>query len=122
VIVPVQPRRLVWLVDAIETLRDFPREVRTELGFGLYLAQIGRKHEGAKPLHGLDAPVWELRAQDRSGTYRAVYVTHLHEAIYVLHAFQKKAKSGIATPRREIELIQRRLKLACELERAGGEG
>lgn len=113
----------MWLVDTIDALRGFPSDVRTKLGFGLYLAQIGKKHESAKPLHGLGAPVWEVRAEDRSGTFRAVYVVHLRDAVYVLHAFQKKAKSGIATPQREIELIRQRLKLASELDRqARGEG
>jgi phage-related protein len=123
VVVSFQPRRLVWLVNTIDALREFPSEVRTKLGFGLYLAQIGKKHESAKPLYGFGAPVWEVRAADRSGAYRAVYVVHLRGAVYVLHVFQKKAKSGIATPRREIELIRQRLRLAGELDvQAGGEG
>lgn len=113
----------MWLVDTLDAVREFPPVVRTKLGFGLYLAQIGLKHETAKPLHGFGAPVWEVRAEDRSGTYRAVYVVHLSDAVYVLHAFQKKAKVGIATPRREIELVRQRLKLASEMDaRAGGEG
>ena len=113
----------MWLVNTIDALREFPSGVRTKLGFGLYLAQIGKKHESAKPWYGFGAPVWEVRAEDRSGTYRAAYVVHLRDAVYVLHAFQKKVKSGIATPRREIELIRQRLKLASELEaQAGGEG
>ena len=112
----------MWLVDTINALREFPSGVRTRLGFGLYLAQIGKKHESAKPLRGSGAPVWEVRAEDHSGTYRAVYVVHLRSAVYVLHAFQKKAKAGIATPRREIEMIRQRLKLARELDaQAGGE-
>jgi phage-related protein len=114
---------VVWLVDVIEALREFPLGVRTELGFGLYLAQIGKKHESAKPLHGLGAPVWEVRAEGRSGSFRVVYVVNLRHAVYVLHAFQKKAKSGITTPRREIDLIRQRLKLAIELDsQSGGEG
>lgn len=113
----------MWLVDTLDSMRAFPSGVRTKLGFALYQAQIGTKHETAKALHGFDAPVWEVRAEDRSGTYRAVYVLHLRDAVYVLHAFQKKAKEGIATPRREIELIRKRLKLAGEMDRqVGGEG
>ena len=106
----------MWLLDTIDALKEFPSGVRTKLGFGLYLAQIGKKHESAKPLHGFGAPVWEVRAEDRSGTFRAVYVVHLRDAVYVLHAFQKKAKSGIATPQREIELIRQRLRLASKLD------
>ena len=114
-----QPRKLVWLVDTVDALRAFPNGVRQKLGFALYQAQIGEKHESAKPLHGIEAPVWEVRADDPSGTYRAIYVVHFREAVYVLHAFQKKAKSGIATPKREIDLIRQRLKLA---RRLAGEG
>ncbi|MFH1739763.1 MAG: type II toxin-antitoxin system RelE/ParE family toxin [bacterium] len=112
---PEQLRDLVWLVDTLDTLKGFPVAVRQKLGFALYQAQIGGKHESAKPLHGFDAPVWEIRADDPSGTYRAVYVVHFRDAVYVLHAFEKKAKSGIATPRRDIELIRQRLKLARRL-------
>ena len=118
--VPGQPRTLVWLVDTLDTLRSFPVGVRQKLGFALYQAQIGAKHESAKPLRGFDAPVWEVRAEDPSGTYRAVYVVQFRDAVYVLHAFQKKAKTGVATPRREVELIRQRLRLALRL--AGQEG
>jgi phage-related protein len=115
-----QPRHLVWLVDTRDALREFPPEVRTKLGFGVYLAQIGLKHESAKPLHGFDVPVWEIRADDRSGTYRVVYVVQLRNAVYALHAFQKKSKAGIATPRRDLELIRQRLKLAKERDAQQG--
>jgi phage-related protein len=59
--------------------------------------------------------VWQVRADDASGTYRTVYVTQIGAAIYVLHAFQKKSTSGTATPRRELDLIEQRLKLARKL-------
>jgi len=85
---PEQPRQLVWLVDTLDTLRSFPAAIRQKLGFALYQAQIGGKHESAKPLHGFDASVWEVRADDPSGTYRAVYIVHFSDAVYVLHAFQ----------------------------------
>jgi phage-related protein len=65
--------------------------------------------------HGFAETVWQMRADDPGGTYRAVYVAQLGEAIYVLHAFQKKATSGIATPRREIELTRQRLQLMRKL-------
>jgi phage-related protein len=103
---------LVWLVDSLERLREFPPPVRQKLGFALYRAQIGQKHESAKMLRGFTEAVWQVRADDLSGTFRAVYVMQLGEAIYVLHAFQKKAMSGIATPKRELDLIRRRLQLA----------
>ena len=89
--------------------------VRKKLGFALYQSQIGHRHESAKMLHGFVETVWQVRADDPSGTYRAVYVAQLGEAIYVLHAFQKKATSGIATPKRELDLIRQRLQLARKL-------
>ena len=59
--------------------------------------------------------IWQVRADDLSGTYRAVWVVQLQEAVYVLHTFQKKARSGIATPQREIDLIKKRLQVAQKL-------
>jgi phage-related protein len=110
-----EPRRLVWLVDTLERLTGFPPAVRKELGFAMYQAQIGQQHESAKMLRGFAETVWQVRADDPSGTYRAVYVAQLGDAIYVVHVFQKKATSGIATPRRELDLIRQRLQLARKL-------
>ena len=94
--------------------------VRQRLGFALYQAQIGQRHESAKMLHGFAETVWQVRADDPGGTYRAIYVAQFKEAIFVLHAFQKKSKSGAATPQREIDLIKQRLRLARKL--AGEKG
>ena len=66
-------------------------------------------------LHGFAETVWQVRADEQGGTYRAVYVTQLGDAVYVLHVFQKKATSGIATPQRELDLIRQRLQLARKL-------
>lgn len=112
---PKHPRKLVWLVDSLDRLKDFPPTVRQKLGFALYQAQIGQKHGSAKMLHGFAETVWQVRADDRGGTYRAVYVAQFGEAVYVLHAFQKKATAGIATPQRELDLIQQRLQIARKL-------
>jgi phage-related protein len=83
----------------------------------LYQAQIGQQHESAKMLHGFGETVWQVRAE----TYRAVYVAQFGEAVYVLHAFQKKAASGIATPQRELDLIRQRLQLARKVAGRRGE-
>ena len=64
---------------------------------------------------GFAETVWQVRANDPSGAYRAVYVAQFAEAVYVLHAFQKKSTSGIATPQRELVLIRQRLQLAAKL-------
>jgi phage-related protein len=66
-------------------------------------------------LRGFAETVWQARADDPSGPYRAAYVTQVGEAVYVLHVFQKKATSGIATPQRELALIRQRLQLAHKL-------
>ncbi|HXA49343.1 MAG TPA: type II toxin-antitoxin system RelE/ParE family toxin [Candidatus Acidoferrum sp.] len=112
---PKQPRKLVWLVDSLDRLTNFPPVVRQKLGFALYQAQIGQTHESAKMLRGFKERVWQARADDSDGTYRTVYVAQLGEAVYVLHAFQKKSTSGIATPQRELHLIRQRLELARKL-------
>jgi phage-related protein len=116
-----QPRKLVWLVDSLNRLTSFPSSVRQKLGFALYQAQIEQKHESAKMLHGFGETVWQVRADDPGGTYRAVYVTQLAEAVYVLHVFQKKSTSGRATPRRELDLIRQRLQLARKLVATRGD-
>lgn len=104
-------KRLFWLGSSREDLKQFPDEVQDEMGHGLYLAQMGDRHNHAKTRSGFcSAKVLELRESDRSGTYRVVYTIEMAEFIFVLHAFQKKSKSGIATPQQEIDLIKRRLK------------
>jgi len=118
---PIQPRKLTWLVDSLDRLTGFPPAVRHKLGFALYQAQIGQQHESAKILRGFAETVWQVRADDPGGTYRAVYVAQFGEAIYVLHAFQKKSTSGIATPRRDLDLIRQRLQLARKLAGKSGD-
>jgi phage-related protein len=77
----------------------------------------------AKPLHGLGSQVMEIAAHDASGAVRAVYTASIGESIYVIHAFQKKSKAGIATPKPEMDLIRRRLKqLRSEVKNAEKRG
>ena len=90
----------------------FPAAVRGVVGFALYQAQVGLKHRDAKPLRGLGANLLEVVSRYDDDTYRAVYTVLFKAAVYVLHAFQKKAKRGIATPKREIDLVRRRLRAA----------
>ncbi len=98
-----------------QDLRGFPDEARRDIGFALSFAQMGKKHPSAKPLKGFKgAGVLEIVEDHRGDTYRAVYTVRFAKAIYVLHAFMKKSKSGIKTPKHEIELIERRLKTAEE--------
>ena len=110
------PRKpLFWIGTSLEDLRSFPDDVKSMMGFGLHLAQAGRKHPHAKPLKGFSgAGVLEIVEDHDGDTYRAMYTIRLVGAVYVLHAFQKKSKSGIKTPAKEIALVKDRLKRAEE--------
>jgi phage-related protein len=88
------------------------------MGFALYEAQCGLKPTAAKPLKGFGgAGVLEIVSDYQTDTYRAVYTVRLEERVYVLHAFQKKSKKGIATPKSALELIKRRLQQAEALHK-----
>ncbi len=103
-------RPIVWIGSSREDLRDFPAAVRGDIGKALYAAQQGYTDPAAKPLKGFGGTrVMEIVDRHDTNTYRAVYTAQFVDTLYVLHAFQKKAKQGRATPRREIELIRRRL-------------
>lgn len=106
-------RPLVWIGSSLEDLRSFPESVRRVAGYALYLAQSGAKHTDAKPLRGFHgAGVLEVRIGADGTTYRIVYTATFPAAVYVLHAFQKKAKRAITTPKQEIGLIRARLQQA----------
>ena len=106
---------LVWMGDSLAALREFPKAVKEEMGYALYLAQVGGKHPCAKPLKELGSGVLEVVSDHRGDTYRAVYTVKRAGRVYVLHAFQKKSKKGIATPKAEMDLVKQRLKRAEEL-------
>ena len=108
-------RPLFWLGSTLDDLRRCPDAVQQSVGYALELAQKGEKHDSAKPLKGFKgAGVLEIVANFDGDTWRAVYAVKIKQAIYVLHVFQKKSKTGIATPIRDIELISQRLKNANE--------
>jgi phage-related protein len=89
--------------------------VRKFFGYALQFAQVGKRHNAVKVLKGFGGSgVLEIVEDDAGGTYRAVYTVKFEEAVFVLHCFQKKSKSGIATPKQDMEIIQRRLKVAEE--------
>jgi phage-related protein len=105
---------LHWVASSKADLDAFPGPARREAGFALYLAQIGTKAVKAKPLRGFGgAGVLEVIADHDGNAYRAVYTVKFAEAVFVLHAFQKKSKKGIATPKRELDLIKQRFKIAA---------
>jgi phage-related protein len=107
-------KNLIWVGNSKKNLIAFPEEVQSDIGFALHLAQEGEKHSSAKPLTGIGSGVMEIVSDYDTNTYRAVYAVNINDTIYVLHTFQKKSKSGIATPKPDIELIKQRLKAALE--------
>src|SRR5260221_10331540 len=110
-----EPKPVRWVGRSRDDLRDFPEAVRQRIGGALWDAQIGRKAPYAKPLKGFGgAGVLEIVDDFDRDTFRAVYTVRFAKAVYVLHAFQKKSKRGIATPKAELELIGQRLKRARE--------
>lgn len=112
---PIAPKPVEWLGSSYKDFVAFPDAVQDAMGYALYVAQTGGMPDRAKPLKGFGgAGVVELMEDHGSGTYRAVYTVRFANAIYVLHAFQKKSRSGIATPKEDIDLIKRRLKAAEE--------
>ena len=111
-------RPVIWVGSSRRDLRAFPRQVRGEIGQALYAAQQRETDPAARPLKGFGGrSVVEIIADHEGSTWRAVYTVRFAEAVYVLHAFQKKSKKGIATPKRELDLIHRRLAEAERLRR-----
>ena len=107
-------RPLEWIGSSKKDLQALPDEVIDVFGYALHLAQAGRKHPQTKPMHGFgSAGVLEVIEDWRGDAYRAVYTVRFEERVFVLHVFQKKSKSGIATPKRDLDLIQQRLKVAA---------
>jgi len=105
-----------WVSSSRRDLRDFPGDVRQVMGYALYLAQCGGKHISAKPLQGFGgAGVLEVVDDYDGDTYRTVYTVRFTDAVYVLHAFQKESKRGVATPKHDIDLIRDRLEVARRL-------
>ena len=105
-------RPVEWVGSSLDELKSFPEEVRDHMGFAIYQAQVGMKHRDAKPLKGLGSGVLEVVSRHDRNAYRTVYTVRFERAVYVLHAFQKKSKKAIATPKREIELVKKRLAAA----------
>ena len=108
-----QDKTLIWIGSSKRDLIALPLDVRRFFGHALDFAQHGDQHDAAKPLKGFGgAGVLEVVENDAGGTYRAVYTVKFAQAVFVLHCFQKKSKSGIATPKEDMEMIRTRLKMA----------
>jgi phage-related protein len=105
---PIKPLR--WVGSSRDDVKSFPRPVKADIGQALYAAQRRETDPSAKPLKGFGGrSVLEIVARYDGDTWRAIYTVRFEDAIYVLHAFQKKSKSGIATPKKQIDLIHKRL-------------
>lgn len=108
-------RLVVWLGDSKKNLRDFPDGARKLLGAEILLLQFGGVPKDAKPFKGVGSGVVEIALRYSSDAYRVVLALQIDQRIYVLHAFQKKSKKGVATPKRDIDLIKKRYAQAQEL-------
>ena len=110
-------RDAIWVGDSKAQLKAFPQSVQKDIGDALFIAQAGSLSPAAKPFKGVGSGVFEIRADYRTDTYRAVYAVKIGERVYVLHCFQKKSRRGIKTAKKDVDLIKRRLRMAQELEK-----
>jgi phage-related protein len=108
-------RRVSWIKAALRDFQDFPEAVQAQMVTALRLAAHGEKADTAKPMKGLGPGMYEIALAYRGNAYRAVYTVQLGADIWVVHAFQRKSKSGIKTPQPEIDLIISRLKRLKEM-------
>jgi len=108
-------RPLVWLGNSLRNLRAFPAGAKKIIGDELQLIQFGGMPRDAKPFKGVGSGVFEIALRHHAEAYRTVLAVQLGRNIYVLHAFQKKSKKGIATPKPDVDLIKQRYKEAKEL-------
>jgi len=112
-----QARPISWIKAARKDFDKFPPEAQAICATVLVEAANGGKHEMAKPLLGLGAGVLEVALAYRGNAFRVVYALQLEDAVWVVHAFQKKSTQGIKTPKHEIDLIKSRLKQLREMLR-----
>jgi phage-related protein len=107
-----EPRPLIWRGTSKSDYMAFPATVQREMGYALFLAQAGKRHATmAKILKGFGGgTVVEVKETYGGDAYRAIYTVRFAEAVYVLHAFQKKSKTGVKTPKADVNLIGKRLK------------
>jgi len=105
---------LYWIGTSKEDLKAFPEDVKDVMGYSLDVAQNGGKADNAKPLSGIvrGGKVFEIYDDYNGDTYRAVYTVKFKNAIYVLHAFKKKSRKGITTPKPDVDLIKARYRAA----------
>jgi phage-related protein len=108
-------RPISWVKAALKEFQTFPEEAQSTCLAALTIAAQGGKADIAKPLRGLESGVFEIALAFRGDAFRVVYAVQLGDAIWVVHAFQKKSTQGIKTPKREIDLVKERLKRLKEM-------
>lgn len=113
-------RALYWEGSSKKDFKEFPIPVQKDMGVALFVVQLGGMPDSVKPWRGLGSGVYELVEDHHGDTFRAVYTVRIGDAVHVLHAFQKKSKSGIATPRPDVELIHKRLRAVLARYEASG--
>lgn len=107
---PRKTRPVSWIKAALKNFQEFPERTKVILLGALTIAAEGGKADIAKPLHGFGSGVLEIALAYRGDAFRVVYAVHFADEIWVIHAFQKKSKQGIKTPKHEIDLVKERLK------------
>lgn len=113
---PPSVRPVIWIARSKDDLSAMPHEVKASFGFRLYELQQGKTPLDMKPLPQFGTGVYELRERFYRNAYRVMCVVNLKKALYVLHAFMKKSKSGVGLPKPDAELIAVRLRRARELD------
>ena len=99
-------KSVVFVGDSLKRLREFPEDARHDAGYQLDKVQRGQTTDDCKPMPSIGKGVEEIRIWDDSGTYRVIYTARLRDAVYVLHAFQKKTQ---ATTKRDMDVARQRL-------------
>lgn len=110
-------RPISWISAARKDFEDFPDDAQLTCLRALTIAADGGMADIAKPMKGLGSGVFEIALRFRGDAYRTVYAVQLDEAVWVVHAFQKKSTQGIKTPKHEIDLVKARLKRLKEMLR-----
>lgn len=103
-------RQISWQRAALRNFEDFPAEVRVDAAQALSVAARGGKADTAKPFKGVGTGVFEIALRHRGDAFRVLYAVQIGDALWVLHAFKKKSKTGIRTPQKEVDLVRERLK------------
>ncbi|WP_161811308.1 type II toxin-antitoxin system RelE/ParE family toxin [Steroidobacter agaridevorans] len=117
---PENRKPLYWEGSSKKDFKEFPLPVQKDMGVALFVVQLGGTPDSAKPWRENGSGVYELVEDHRGDTFRAVYTVRIGDRVHVLHAFQKKSKSGIATPRPDVELIEKRMKSVLARYEASG--